>query len=264
MTVIIATIWFFFAAGANRLIQLLASFPIHQKSSLRSMCHMNLLQCTKRRHQGHCCTFCRKLFFMSLKCPVFRTSSCECTYSNGINTTSYSIALKFLSMTVVLMVFAYSMLWYSPQNFILFADSTRTFFITNLASIKKVGLKKVGLVLPWLALKVQENFWGSEGFAWILFWSLIIFGHLSFTTVRGQKIGFNRCECIQFSNNSNVHALHVWGKRILIWNDRLQHFSFIFFYFFASAMQLLSTPVTSSNLRNDAPLFTELRVLQGT
>jgi len=41
----------------------------------------------------------------------------------------------------------------------------------------------------------------------------------------------------------------------------IQHFSFTFFAF---AMQPSSTPVMSSNLRNQAPLFTELRLLQGT
>jgi len=43
-----------------------------------------------------------------------------------------------------------------------------------------------------------------------------------------------------------------------------KHFSFTFFPFFAFAMQLFSTPVTSSNLRNQAPLFTELCLLQAT
>jgi len=52
-----------------------------------------------------------------------------------------------------------------------------------------------------------------------LFWSLIIFGYLSFTTLQGQKIGFNSCECIQFLNKANFHAFHVWGKRILSCND---------------------------------------------
>jgi len=48
---------------------------------------------------------------------------------------------------------------------------------------------------------------------------LTIFGYLSFTTLQGQKIGFNSCECIQFLNNANFHAFHVWGKRILSCND---------------------------------------------
>jgi len=43
-----------------------------------------------------------------------------------------------------------------------------------------------------------------------------------------------------------------------------QHFFFTFFSFFAFATQLFSTLVTSSNLRNRASLFTELRLLQGT
>jgi len=37
-----------------------------------------------------------------------------------------------------------------------------------------------------------------------------------------------------------------------------------FLPFIPFATQLCSTPVTSSNLRNQAPLFTELRLLQGT
>jgi len=41
----------------------------------------------------------------------------------------------------------------------------------------------------------------------------------------------------------------------------IQHFFFTFFYF---ATQRFSTPVTSSNLHNQAPLFTELILLQGT
>ena len=40
--------------------------------------------------------------------------------------------------------------------------------------------------------------------------------------------------------------------------------SFVFFPFFAFAMQLFSTLATSSNLRNQAPLFTELCLLQAT
>ena len=44
----------------------------------------------------------------------------------------------------------------------------------------------------------------------------------------------------------------------------IQHFSFTFFPFFAIAMRLFSTAVTSSNLHNQAPLFTELRLLQGS
>jgi len=42
----------------------------------------------------------------------------------------------------------------------------------------------------------------------------------------------------------------------------IKYFSFAFFLFILFATQLFSTPVTSSNLRNQAPLFTELRLLQ--
>jgi len=41
-------------------------------------------------------------------------------------------------------------------------------------------------------------------------------------------------------------------------------FPSLFFPFFDFAMQLFSTLVTSSNLRNQALLFTELRLLQAT
>jgi len=44
----------------------------------------------------------------------------------------------------------------------------------------------------------------------------------------------------------------------------IQHFSFTIFPFFDFATQLFSTPSTSSNLRNQAPLFTELHLLQVT
>jgi len=63
-------------------------------------------------------------------------------------------------------------------------------------------------------------------------------------------------------NITNFHAFQVWCKRILSCNDT--KFYFAFFRFFAFAMQLFSIPVTSSNLRNQALLFTELRLLQGT
>jgi len=91
---------------------------------------------------------------------------------------------------------------------------------------------------------------------------LIIYGNLSFTTVQGQKIGFNSCECIKFLNIANIHALDVWGKRIFICNKKI----LAFFLFISFATQLSSTPVMSANLCNQASLFTELclLVLQGT
>jgi len=44
----------------------------------------------------------------------------------------------------------------------------------------------------------------------------------------------------------------------------IKYFSFAFFLFTLFATQLFSTPVSSSNLRNQAPLFMELRLLQAT
>jgi len=53
----------------------------------------------------------------------------------------------------------------------------------------------------------------------------------------------------------------IWEKRIVA---MIQHLSFTLFTFFAFATQLFSTPVTSLNFRNQAPLFMELRLLQAT
>ena len=44
----------------------------------------------------------------------------------------------------------------------------------------------------------------------------------------------------------------------------IKYFSFAFFLFIPFATQLFSTPVMSSNLRNQAALFTELHLLQAT
>jgi len=53
---------------------------------------------------------------------------------------------------------------------------------------------------------------------------------MSFTTVRGQTIGFNSCDFIKFLNIANFqYAFHVWGKHILSCNDT--NLSFTFFYF---------------------------------
>jgi len=64
---------------------------------------------------------------------------------------------------------------------------------------------------------------------------LIIFGYLSFTTYRGQKIGFNSCECIKFLNIANFHAFHVWGKRILSYGDTTFFLHFFSFFCFCNA-----------------------------
>jgi len=44
----------------------------------------------------------------------------------------------------------------------------------------------------------------------------------------------------------------------------IKYFFFAFIPFIPFATQLFSTPVTSSNLRNQAPQFMEVRLLQGT
>jgi len=98
----------------------------------------------------------------------------------------------------------------------------------------------------------------------------MIFGYLIFTTVRGQKIGFNACECIKFLNIANFHAFYVWGKRILSCNDTT-FFLHFFSFFFAFATQLFSTSVTSLDLRKlrylrssgfyRAPLFSFLNMI---
>jgi len=63
-----------------------------------------------------------------------------------------------------------------------------------------------------------------------LFWSLIIFSYLCFTMVRGKKIGFNSCECIKFFNIANIHAFHIWRKRIKCCNDITFFLYFFCFY----------------------------------
>ena len=79
---------------------------------------------------------------------------------------------------------------------------------------------------------------------------------------RDKKIGFNSCECTKFVNIANIHALDVWGKHILICNNKI--FFLCFFSVYSFCNSTFSTPVTSSNLRNQATLFSELRLLQGT
>jgi len=63
----------------------------------------------------------------------------------------------------------------------------------------------------------------------------LFFGYLSFTTVRGKKIGFNSCEFLKFLNIAKFHALHVWGKRILNCNDTTFIFHFFSFFCFCNA-----------------------------
>ena len=91
-----------------------------------------------------------------------------------------------------------------------------------------------------------------------LFWSMIIiFGYLSFTTVRGQKNRFQQLWIYKILNIANFHAFHVWGKRILSCNDTtfiLHFFSFCNATFFHSGY-VIKPPQPSS---------TELRLLQAT
>jgi len=61
---------------------------------------------------------------------------------------------------------------------------------------------------------------------------------------------------------ANIYVLDVWGKRIFICNNKI--FFLCFYLYIPFATQLFSTPVTSSNLRNQAPLFTEHHLLQAT
>ena len=64
---------------------------------------------------------------------------------------------------------------------------------------------------------------------------MVIFGNLSVTTVRGQKIGFNNCECIKYLNIANIHALHVWGKRIFICSNKIFFLCLFSVYSFCNA-----------------------------
>jgi len=55
---------------------------------------------------------------------------------------------------------------------------------------------------------------------------MIIFTYLIFKTVRGQKIGFNNCECSKFLNIANIHVLDVCGSAYLF--EIIKYFSFAF------------------------------------
>ena len=90
-----------------------------------------------------------------------------------------------------------------------------------------------------------------------LFWSVIIFGYLSFTTGRGQKIGFNRCESTKFLNIANIHALDVWWKRMFVCNNKI---FFLCVYSFCNATLFHSgyviKPPQPSSAICGAPPFT--------
>jgi len=63
-------------------------------------------------------------------------------------------------------------------------------------------------------------------------------------------------------NIANIHVFHVWVKRILSCNDTTFFLNYFYFFWFCKAT--FSTSGTTSNLRNQAPLFTELRLSQAT
>jgi len=100
-----------------------------------------------------------------------------------------------------------------------------------------------------------------------LFWSLIIFGYLSFITVRGQKIGFNSCECVKFVNIANFHASHVWGKRISSCNDTTFFLHIFSFFCFRNAISFHSgyvfKPLQPSSAIYEPPPFAGHRYIVG-
>jgi len=67
---------------------------------------------------------------------------------------------------------------------------------------------------------------------------------------------------MKFLNIANIHVLHVWGKRIFIFNNKMFFLCLFSVYFICNATFFHSG--ASSNLRNHAPLYTELRLLQAT
>ena len=91
--------------------------------------------------------------------------------------------------------------------------------------------------------------------------SLIIFAYRSFTTVRGQKnrFQFNSCESIKFWNIVNILALDVWGKRILICNNKIFILCYFSVYSFCKATSFHSgyviKPPQPSSASYGAPSF---------
>ena len=91
-----------------------------------------------------------------------------------------------------------------------------------------------------------------------LFWSLIIFPYLSFTTVWGQKNWFQQLWKYTFFKYRKLpyitDYMFAWSAYSVAMR---KHFSFTFVPFVFFATQLFSTPVTSSKIRPDgAPSFT--------
>jgi len=93
-----------------------------------------------------------------------------------------------------------------------------------------------------------------------LFWSFIIFGYSSFTTVRGQKNRFQQLWMYKIFNIANFHVFHVWGKRILSCNDTTLFLHFFSFFWFCNAtffhsVYVIKPPQPSSAIYG-APPFT--------
>jgi len=95
-----------------------------------------------------------------------------------------------------------------------------------------------------------------------LFWSLIVFPYLSFTTVQGQKIGFKSCESIHFVIIANFHTLHVCVKRIFSCNEKTIFLCICAFFFFHNSTFFHRGYVIKDPLTRSAPM--ELRLLQAT
>ena len=76
------------------------------------------------------------------------------------------------------------------------------------------------------------------------------------------KIGSDSKNHYPIISVTSIYVLDLRGSAYLF--AIIKYFSFAFFLFIPFATQLFSTPLTSSNLRNQAPLFTELRFLQAT
>jgi len=81
--------------------------------------------------------------------------------------------------------------------------------------------------------------------------------------VRGQTNRFQQLWMYKFFKYRQLPRIPCLRETLI----KLQWYNIfpsLFFLFIAFTKQLFSTPVTSSNLYNQAPLFTELRLLQGT
>jgi len=84
-----------------------------------------------------------------------------------------------------------------------------------------------------------------------------------FKMIQGQKDRFQQLWIYKIFEHRKLPCIPCLGETHikLQWYDIYPSLIFIFFGF---ATQLFSTPVTSLNLHNQAPLFTELCLLQAT